>query len=245
MENTVSAMDSFAFAWKAFTERPLMLIGGLLLVIAIVYGVMFLLTLAMVPLVILLAGGVAGAASVSNATGITALFAAFGLVGLVAALVGIVIGTLAAMSIISFFLKAHDDLANLALKDLVRTHPFWKMLGATLLVAIVTQIGLLLFVLPGIIAAFFLMFVSYLILDKGVGIFAAFGESIAIVKDHFLELLLLMLGVIAANIAGALLLGLGLLVSVPVSLLAVAHAYRVASRHPIVVSSPAPAATSA
>ena len=236
METKASVRDSFAFGWNTFKQRPGILIGGPVLLLAVTYAILF---------VVMMVAGVAGFGALlaggASKENLMPLILGGGALFIAALVIAIVVCTLSMMGLISFFLKAHDSVAGVALRDLVRTKPFWKFLGAYILVNIVTQIGMSLFVIPGLIAAILLAFVPYLILDKGLGVFASFKESFTIVKDNFLTVVLLALAIIALNIVGALLLLVGLLVTMPVSMLAMAHAYRMMSAHPVVAQAPAPA----
>jgi len=79
---------------------------------------------------------------------------------------------------------------------------------------------------PGIILALAFIFSSYLIVDKGKGPIEAMKESWRITKGHWWKLFLLVLAIIGLNILGFILLLVGLLVTIPVSMIALSHAYR-------------------
>lgn len=67
-------------------------------------------------------------------------------------------------------------------------------------------------------------FAMFLVL-QGVGYQQALSQSMDAVKTRFTDVLLLILVVFVLNVAGTLLCGLGLLVSIPVSFIAVAKAF--------------------
>ncbi len=129
----------------------------------------------------------------------------------------------------SFFLRTHDDTASSELKDLWHPHPFWKFLGTSVLAGIIILIGFILLIVPGIIAAIMFSFVTYLVIEKGMQPVEALKESVRLTKGNRLQLFLLGLALLGVNILGLLALGVGLLVSVPVSYLAATHAYRMIS----------------
>jgi uncharacterized membrane protein len=91
---------------------------------------------------------------------------------------------------------------------------------------ILVIVGLILFIIPGIIAILALMFSNYLIVDKGLSFVEAMKKSYRITRPHWMQLFLFLIILVVFNVAGALLLFIGLLISVPVSMLAMAHAYR-------------------
>lgn len=71
-----------------------------------------------------------------------------------------------------------------------------------------------------------LAFVEYLVVDTGRGPVHAIKESFRMTQGHVGRLALLMLAFALINIGGAIVLFVGLLVSIPVTILAMAHAYR-------------------
>jgi uncharacterized membrane protein len=99
------------------------------------------------------------------------------------------------------------------------------MFGATLLQGIIIVVGFILIIVPGIIAALMLCFTQLLVVDRKLGPLEALKESYHMTKGHLLQLFLFMLSLILLNIVGAILLLVGLLVTVPITLLAIAHVY--------------------
>jgi uncharacterized membrane protein len=100
------------------------------------------------------------------------------------------------------------------------------VLLAAFLVSIMTTVGLFLCILPGIAVALFSAFVYYFALDRGEGAIAAIGSSWSLVAKNFGPVFLLLLALLGINILGAIPLGLGLFVTIPLSYVAVAFAYR-------------------
>jgi uncharacterized membrane protein len=150
---------------------------------------------------------------------------------LIASLVSLVLGVLATLAATTFALRAHDDIAGVQLGDLWNPQPFWRFLGAQILLAIILIVGFLLLIVPGVIAAVGLGFSPYLVVDRAKGPIEALKESWRITKGHKWQLFLLGLVIIGINILGLLALVVGLLVSIPVSWLAVTHAYRTLQAH--------------
>ena len=54
----------------------------------------------------------------------------------VGSLLSLVLTTIVSMGVIAFFLRAHDDPDRVALADLWHPRPFWKYLGASLLLVL-------------------------------------------------------------------------------------------------------------
>lgn len=97
---------------------------------------------------------------------------------------------------------------------------------ASLLSSIAIGIGALLCIIPGLILASLLMLATPLIVDKNASAVEALSQSFNTLKPHIGGSLVFLLAIAGINILGALLCGLGLLVSVPVSIVAVAIVYR-------------------
>jgi uncharacterized membrane protein len=155
---------------------------------------------------------------------------------MVLVLAALVVNVLVELGLIAFILKAHDDVAKVKLADLWYPKAFLPYLAVKIMTTIAVLIGLVFLIVPGIVLALMFIFATYLVVDTGKGPIEALKESSRITKGHKWGLFVLMLALIGINILGLLALGVGLLISVPVSLLAIAHTYRLLSK-----ASPAPA----
>lgn len=195
----ISVRESLSFGWQTFTKRPWFFIGALGLAM-IMYGALSWLT--------------------------DPNRYASGIMPFLASLASIVLGLVIEMMLINVALKAHDSVETLALSDATVRLPFWPYFAAKFLTGIIVTVGFILLVVPGVIAALMLMFATYLVIDKGLGPIEAIKESARITKGHRWKLLLFVLSVAALNILGALILFVGLFVSIPVSILALVHVYR-------------------
>lgn len=100
-----------------------------------------------------------------------------------------------------------------------------RFIVAAVLYGLSIFLGLLFFILPGIYLALKYMFVTYAIVDRNVSVRDAFSLSSDFTRGNKFSLLLLALLLVLVNILGALALLYGLLVSIPVSMLAFAYAY--------------------
>lgn len=101
-----------------------------------------------------------------------------------------------------------------------------NVLLAAFLVAVMTIIGTILCILPGIAVAIFSAFVYYFTLDKEQDAITAIKSSWSLVAKNFGSVLLLLLALFGINILGFLVCFVGLLVTIPLSYIAVAYAYR-------------------
>lgn len=98
---------------------------------------------------------------------------------------------------------------------------------AGLLVGLATGIGLLLCILPGLVIAFFTWWTMQFVIDRDQDAVSAIKSSFTAISGNAGPLLLLALALFGINVVGALLCGVGLLVTVPLTIIASTYAYRV------------------
>jgi uncharacterized membrane protein len=112
-------------------------------------------------------------------------------------------------------------------RDLIdHAHMIWKYLGASIVTILIVIGGLILLVIPGIYWAFKYLFTPMLVLDRNMGIKAALRESARMTDGVKWKLFGFSLVMALVNLVGFLALGVGALVSIPVTTLAFIHVYR-------------------
>lgn len=142
------------------------------------------------------------------------------------------IGALIEIGLVTFVLKAQSAADTLSFHDLWNPQPFLRYLIAQLLVAVTVLVGFVLLIIPGIIAGIALMFTPYLVVDKHLTPIDAMKESLRMTKGNRWELFLLMLALLLLNFLGMFAFFVGLLVTIPMSMLAIAHVYRILESAP-------------
>lgn len=108
-----------------------------------------------------------------------------------------------------------------------------QILLAAVLVSALTTIGLILCVLPGIAVWFFTFYTLYFVIDQDLPAVEAIKASVEFVKDNAGQLVVFFLAALAAYVVGALLCGLGLLVAIPVVVVAQAYTFRTLRGGPV------------
>jgi len=101
-----------------------------------------------------------------------------------------------------------------------------KYIAAKILYALIVIGGTILLIIPGIIWAIKYSFYTYLIVDKGLGPVEALKKSSEITKGARWNLFVFGIVMIALNIAGLICFGIGILVTLPVTQIAVAFVLR-------------------
>lgn len=141
--------------------------------------------------------------------------------------VGIYLGVLA----LEFGIRAHDnpDHVQLSATSSIRTVVHYFL--AQLLVGIIVVLGFILLIVPGIIASLALFLTSYYVIDRKMGPVNAIKASMAATKGYRWKILQFSLLCGLVNILGLLVFVVGLLVSIPVTLIAMVAVYRKLSAH--------------
>jgi uncharacterized membrane protein len=143
----------------------------------------------------------------------------------VTALVLVVMGIIVKIGFAKISLKIERG-EEVSLQELfIHASLFWKYLGASILLGLLVGAGFLLLVIPGIYWMLTYLFVPLLVIDRHMGIRESFTESARMTKGVKWKLLGFFLVTLVVNIVGVILLGVGTLVSIPVSLLALANVY--------------------
>lgn len=101
-----------------------------------------------------------------------------------------------------------------------------RYLIGTIGYTIMTLIGLCLLIVPGVLYAIRYSMWGFLLVNKDLDLVDSFKESKRITQGSKKDLFSLYLVLLGCNVVGVLLLGAGLLISLPISLLIVAYAYR-------------------
>lgn len=142
-------------------------------------------------------------------------------------LVGIAVITVS-LVIASGHTPKFDDL----LKSFKNYKITWHYILTTILYIIIVLIGLIFFILPGIYLAVRLHFYKFLIIEhENMDPIEILKESLRMTSGLFWKLLGFIIVIALFNIAGALLLGIGLIITIPVSVLAHAFLYKKLLHH--------------
>ena len=196
--HTFSAAACVRFGWQTFKKRGWFFVG--------------------VTALMMVASWAIGA--------LAAVFGNQGTPSFAGTIVNMGLSTLLSMGFVAVMLHAHDAVESADVKSLWHPQAFWKFLVAELLTSTIVVIGFVLLIVPGLIAVMTLIFVPYIVIDKEPNPIEALKESMRITKGSRWEIALLVLMIAGLNILGALAILVGLLVTVPLTTLALVHAYR-------------------
>jgi uncharacterized membrane protein len=204
-----STGSALRFGWETFKKRTWFFVGS--------------------TVVILLASGLINGFSSGIDAALTGSAQEPSLIGTV---INLALGTLLSMGATAFYLAAHDNPDTADLSLLWHPRPFWKYLGASILLALAVAIGFVALIVPGIILGLMFMFTTFVVIERELGPIDAMSESHRLTRGHKWQLLGFVLLLLLINLLGLIALVVGLLVSIPVSTLAFVHAYRVLGGKP-------------
>ncbi len=119
---------------------------------------------------------------------------------------------------------------------------FWRILGGSILVGLIVIGGLILLIVPGIIWGLRYMFTIMLIVDKNMDVGTAMHASAEMTRGMKGKLFVFILACIGSFILGAICLGVGVFVAMPIIWLAFVYLYR-SLPNPNVVQRPEPEPT--
>jgi uncharacterized membrane protein len=136
----------------------------------------------------------------------------------------VVLGVLQALGINAALREVSGEKATWG--NLFKANNFGMIILAALLLMAASFVGVLLCGIGLIAVAIFAVFTYHNVVDKGLNAWSAFTSSFSLVGKNFGAVFLLELALFGINILGAIPCGLGLFVTLPLSVLAIAFAYR-------------------
>jgi len=95
---------------------------------------------------------------------------------------------------------------------------FWRFLGLGILSILTVVAGLILLIIPGIVLAFWLIFASYIMVDKNTGVIVAMKASIALTRKNWKVALALVAVQFIIQIPSALIPSLGSIATTALSI---------------------------
>lgn len=141
-------------------------------------------------------------------------------------IIAVVGGIILEMGILLITLELYDQKKPRYKDILIPKGYLFRYLIAKIVYGLIVVAGLILLIVPGIIWSLKYAFVRYFIVDKGLSIKEAFSESSRITSGSKWNIFWLGILLAIINILGALAFGVGLLLSIPITIMAYAYVYR-------------------
>lgn len=217
-----SVGGAFSYGWKKFQAN----LGPILIVALVMFAVLVMIQI----LQFAMTGGSETTFEIDPTTGQLESNEPGMLAGsILASLVFGALSFLAQLVIQSGIVKGALDLTRgkpISLGSMFAGINWAQVIVASLIIAVATIIGILLLFLPGLAVMFFTAFTLHFIIDKGLPAIEAIKASVSFTIANAGTLIVFFLACLAAYIVGALLCGIGLLVAIPVVVIAQAYTYR-------------------
>ena len=152
-----------------------------------------------------------------------------GLGGIVASVIGGIVTVIVAAVVQSAYIGGMLDIANgqpVEIGSFFKPRNVVNVIIASILSSIIVAIGVLLCIVPGVIATILLLFTTAVVVDRNVSGIDGLTTSFNIAKANFGPAALTWLTTIGIGILGALACLVGLIVAYPVIALVTVYAYR-------------------
>ncbi|MEX0587180.1 MAG: DUF975 family protein [Patescibacteria group bacterium] len=139
---------------------------------------------------------------------------------------GWVLGVILQIGLVNVSLKFADG-KKPRMADLFSTYPmFFNYLLASIIYGLIVLAGTILLIVPGVVWAIQFWPYVYVLVGKKVGVLESLDRSSKMTAGVKGQLFLFLLALLGINLLGALALAVGLLVSIPVTMVASAWVYR-------------------
>jgi len=157
-----------------------------------------------------------------------------GFLSIILKLIRLIINLTLNIGLLKFYLKlTHDQTANFTdLFTHLNINLLIKYFIGSILYLILISLGFILLIIPGIIMSLGYSFSLIYIVDLNLNPIRALKDSWAITRGIKLKLLLYLFSVCLLNLLGALTLGIGLLITIPISMISFIYLYRTLNQPP-------------
>jgi uncharacterized membrane protein len=148
---------------------------------------------------------------------------------IIVGIIGWFVTLLVGAAIQSAYYSGVLDIANgqpVSIGSFFKPRNIGNVIIATLIVGVITAIGFVLCIVPGVIASILLMFTVVALLDRNLPPVDSVKASFELAKANFGPVFITWLVIVATVAVGALLCGVGLLVAIPVAALIEVYAWR-------------------
>lgn len=220
---TLSVGDAIGYGWTKFKDNALVWIGMVVIAFLIQAAINFLFGL-----------GNSGDTDMDGGVSF-----GFGIWQIIGTIVSTIVGYLISAAFVRGALHETDG-NKPGFGSFFQFTNVGAVIVAGLLVGLATGIGLVLCIIPGLVVAFFTWWTMQFVIDRDQDGVTAIKSSFSAISSNAGTLLLLALALFGINIVGALLCGLGLLVTIPLTIIASTYAYRVVTGGPVAGAPTAP-----
>lgn len=145
---------------------------------------------------------------------------------ILANLIVLLVGGLLYLGVLSIAFKLYDGKPALFTDIFSQPDKVLRYIVASILYGLTVFLGLLLLIVPGLIWAIKFQFFNYFLVDRNLGAVEALQASSKVTTGHKWHIFLFNLAAIGLNLLGALAFGIGLLITLPMTLFASVGVYR-------------------
>jgi uncharacterized membrane protein len=141
-------------------------------------------------------------------------------------IISLAINTIMGIGLLRIALKFYDKQKS-EIGDLFKPQDlFVKYLLVEVFGGLAVFIGFILLIVPGIILGIMFQFAGYFVVDKKLDAIEALKRSMAMTSGIKMDLFLMDVVLVVLNILGGICFGIGLLVTIPITILTIGYVYR-------------------
>lgn len=220
-------MDAFGYGWRMFVKHLGAIAIGMLAILGawiLVYGVGITIMVGVVAAWewsdVFPGQGEFG--PVSEMAALSGLFSIWALINLILSVVGIVIS--------AGIVRASLDVTrgeSVRVNRIFSLEQFWQIVIAAIVLPLLTSLGFAMLIVPGLVFVFYSMFTIHFIVGMHQSAIDGLVSSCKLVHANLANVVGFFVLALVVNFAGALALGIGLLVSLPVTIIAASYTFRV------------------
>jgi uncharacterized membrane protein len=235
----LSIGEAFSWAWGKFSQNATALIVATLgygVVVGVLYGIIWGLAFALAPDSVTSYDSSGGGFEYSTS-------ASFGAASLIVAILGGISLFIVIAAMQSAYLGGVLDIANgqaVTIGSFFKPRSVGNVILATVIIFVLTSIGYVLCVIPGLAVAFLTFFAIVALIDRNLSAIDGIKASYEVVKDNFVLVLLTWLTTAAIAMVGVFACLVGLFVAVPVATLLQVYAWRKLSGGQVAALNPQP-----
>lgn len=227
--------EAVSWAWNKFSKNT-----AAILVPTLAFGVVYAVLQGLIQVISGLFTTVDSSSYSDYDSGFAASYS-LGAGGIVVSIIGSIVMLVVAAVVQSAYIGGMLDIANgqpVEIGSFFKPRNVVNVIIASVVSGIIVGIGIVLCIVPGIIAVIMLMFTTVIVLDRNVPGIEGITTSFNIAKANFGPVALTWLTTIAITILGVVLCFVGLIVAYPVASLVTVYAYRKLTGGPIAALTP-------
>jgi uncharacterized membrane protein len=214
-EERWSVGNALAYGWRKFAENlgPIFVLSLILFVGVVVFGI---------------AGAIVQSALASSESGLWAQQSASAVFSLLNFFISTLLGGLVVRGALALTEGRRPEIGSI-----LGRIDIGQLLLLAIISAVITAVGFLLCIIPGLVAMLFFYFATYFLVDRRLSAVDSLKASVNLVRGRLGDTLLWAIVAVIVSAIGLCLCGVGLLITYPLAIIATAYSYKRFTGQPV------------